>query len=140
MGDTLAQHIDHATLADFARQAGEELPPRGSIRVEAQRFGGLGLGELEKAAQLHQVDAETAVVVPGITEQPAGAAGHGGVEAGGCMRRHEQVGAAGHGAHDQAFQALFTDVGGHGMPPIKYPSSTARWPGRLSPQRFERPG
>ena len=140
MGNTLAEHVDDAALADFTRKAGEELPPCGAVGAEVERCGHLGLGELEKAAQLHQVDAEAAVEMPGVAEQPASAAGDGCVEAGGRMGRHEQVGAAGHGPHDQPFQALFADVGGHGTasacfrprrgnlpgPPIKCPSSTAR--------------
>ena len=139
MGNTLAEYVDDAALADFTRKAGEELPTRGAIGVEAQCLGHLGLGELEKAAQLHQVDAEDAVVMPGVAKQPASASCDGNVEAGGRMGRHEQVGAAGHGSHDQPFQALFADVGGHGGLPIKCPSSTARWSRCLETLAVARP-
>ena len=81
-------------------EGNEGIPP---FFVEAQRFGHLGLGEFKKTTQLHQVNTETAVVVPRVAEQPARSAGDGGVEAGRCMRRHEQVGAAGHVPHDQVF-------------------------------------
>ena len=70
--DTLAEHVDHAALADLALEAGQELPPRWAIVFQAQPLERLRLRLDEEGAKLHQIDRVLAVVVLRITRGIAG--------------------------------------------------------------------
>ena len=49
--DAVAQHVDHAALADLALQAGEELAPRRAVLAEVERLGDLRLRGAQEGAQ-----------------------------------------------------------------------------------------
>jgi hypothetical protein len=114
VADALAQHLHHASLADLLLQASQELPACGPIHADLHGFGHGGLGSFEKALQLHQIEAEVAVVVARIPQQPTGTTTHRHSCGGGLVGRFQQVGAPGHGSGDQRFQALLAGIGGHG--------------------------
>ena len=48
--DAVAQHVDHAALADLALEAGEELAPRRAVVVEVERLDERRLRRLQEAA------------------------------------------------------------------------------------------
>ena len=69
--DAVAQHVDGAALRDRSLDPGQELPPRRTVLVQRQRFGGLRLGGAQEGCKLYPIDAELAVVVVGIPATPA---------------------------------------------------------------------
>ena len=52
----VAEHVDHAALADLALEAVEELAPRRAVVVEVQGVGGVGLRRPQEAAELGEID------------------------------------------------------------------------------------
>ena len=82
--------------------------------IDLHGFSYRRLGGLQKPLQLHKIEAEAAVVLARIAQQPAGAATHRHSGRGALVGWLQQVGAPGHGAGDQRFQALLAGIGGHG--------------------------
>ena len=68
--DSVAQHVDGATLGDLALQPGQERAPRGAAVGQRQRVDGLRLGVAQERRELHQVDAVLAVVVVEVATAP----------------------------------------------------------------------
>jgi len=109
-----AQHVDGAAPGDLALEPGEELAPGGVVAVEFEHFGNLGLCRTQKTGELREVDAVLAVVVAGAAADVPG------TTIGGWWVGHRAAalvcvaGCAGQCGADQAFEAAFTGVGGHG--------------------------
>ena len=104
--DAVAEDGDGAVFGDLALEAGEELSAGGAVLVEAEGGGGVGLGGVEKGAELDEVDAVLAVVIVMVAGGPAGAAvGAGGFADGAAGGR--VAGVAGEGLADEAFEAAF---------------------------------
>ena len=76
--DAVAEDGDGAVFGDLALEAGEELVAGGTVFVEAEGGGGVGLGGVEEGAELDEVDAVLAVVVVMVAGGPAYAAVGGG--------------------------------------------------------------
>ena len=84
--DAVAEDIDRAALRDLALETGEELAARGTVLVEAEGGGGVGLGGVEEGSELDEVDAVLAVVVVMVAGGPTDAAVAGGWFADGAGR------------------------------------------------------
>ena len=63
MLDSVAKHINHPALGDFALQSVQELLPPQIVFSQVQFFNDFGLGGFEEAQQLGQVYRVVAVVV-----------------------------------------------------------------------------
>jgi hypothetical protein len=107
----VAEHVDHAALADLALQAVEELATRRTVVVEAQSVGSLDLRRPQEGVELGEINRRLAEVVAGVAEDPLAA-----VRRTGLMRvasRRRRRGLAGHPRDDQALEALLARLGGH---------------------------
>ena len=102
----VAEDGDGAVFGDLALEAGEELAAGGTVLVEAEGGGGVGLGGVEEGVELDEVDAVLAVVVVVVAGGPAYAAVSGGWLADGAAGRGV-AGVAGEGLADEAFEAAF---------------------------------
>src|ERR1035437_2395786 len=52
----VAEHVDHAALADLALQAVEELAPRRTVLVEVQSVGSVDLRRPQEGAELGEIN------------------------------------------------------------------------------------
>ena len=102
----VAEDVDGAVFGDLALEAGEELAAGGTVFVEAEGGGGVGLGGVEEGAELDEVDAVLAVVVVVVAGGPAYAAVGAGWFADGAAGGGI-AGVAGEGLADEAFEAAF---------------------------------
>ena len=84
--DAVPEDFDRAAFGDLALETGEELAAGGAVFVEAEGGGGVGLGGVEKGAELDEVDAVFAVVVVMVAGGPADAAVGAGGFADGAVR------------------------------------------------------
>jgi len=117
--DPFTQHVDHAALADLALQASQKLAACRPIGPEAQRLDERLLRREKETAELNEVDAVLAVVLRGVTKDPAGATGDRGRGLCRDVLRREHVRAPGHGADDEFLEAFLAGIGGHQELPIK---------------------
>ena len=113
MLDAMAQDVDGAALGDLALQPREELAPGWAIFVQRQRFRGFGLCGAKERGKLNRIDAVFAVVVEPVAAAPTHAAVTGRRFADGG-RRGRLAGMPRERGADQAFEAAFGGVGGHG--------------------------
>ena len=110
--EAVPQHVDGAVLADLPLEPGQELAPGRAVGLQLEGLGDLRLSGHEEAPELHQVYAVARVVVPRATQQPPRAAGHRSRSLRRLVLRHQGLRAAGHGADDGGFEAVFAGVGG----------------------------
>jgi hypothetical protein len=64
-------------IGSVGELAGKELPAFGNIHADLHSFGDPGLSVLQIPVHLHQIQAEVAVVMARIPQQPTGSATHG---------------------------------------------------------------
>lgn len=112
--DAVAQHFNDAPLGHLSLKASQKLVACRAVLLQPEGRGGFGLGGVEKTAELDQVKAMFTVVIVVVAGGPAAAPiGAGrladGAASGGIAR------VAGEGLANEAFQAPFGGVGGHGQ-------------------------
>lgn len=112
--DAVAQHLDDAPLGHLPLKAGQELATYWAVLIQPEGGDGFGLGGVEKTAELDQVKAMFAVVIVVVAGGPAAAPiGAGSLADGAASGGIARI--ASEGLANEAFQAPFGGVGGHGQ-------------------------